>query len=53
MGRFFGVVSRGWRRLTMAAGAGLVCLLAVGTALAYVVEPHRSPTRTMFHDHGG
>ena len=47
MGRFFGVVSRGWRRLTMAAAAGLVCLLAVGTALAYVVEPHRSPTRTM------
>jgi signal peptidase I len=35
------------RKLVIASGAGLVCVLAVGTALARVVETQRSPTRTM------
>jgi signal peptidase I len=37
----------GRRGLVIAAACGLGCLFAVGTALARVVEPHRSPTRTM------
>jgi signal peptidase I len=36
------------RRAVVATGAGMVCVLAVGTALAgRVVETHHSPTRTM------
>ena len=36
------------RKIVIASGAGLACVLAVGTAVAArVVESHRSPTRTM------
>jgi signal peptidase I len=35
------------RKVVIATGAGLLCVLAVGTALGHVMETQRSPTRTM------